>query len=301
MPNVYVIRDPARQVFHFLRYTPLTQRWDPDLAIADDIRNARLRFYHIVNPPPHYAAYQYATVDDNATLTLMIESRDISVLNEFRDIRMAGEGLRYQYAVNSSDPPAEDQRFRERRTLTLDGIEPPEDAEEELTPLQRVAQLLLAAGDPARPSPLAIPRTPLWDDWHTPLPRARRTDTALLRALLRREGDDAQAAAGAGGGGGAGALMAGAGAPLSFWERLAESQAAPAAAPAVDAPRRNIADAMIRDAISQKAQCPISMEPITQETATCVAPCYHVFCRESITRWLERETTCPTCREPCRM
>lgn len=304
MPNLYVIRDPVRGSFHFLRFTPLTQRWDPDLTIPGNIRSARTRLYHLVNPPPHYAEYQYATVDDDATLTLMYELRDPSVVSDFSDIRMAGAGLHRDYVRDTADPPTEDRTFRERRTTTLDSIEPPDDAMEELTPLQRVAQLLLAAGDRTRPTPLTVPRTPLWDDWHTPLPRARRADTALLRALLRREGDDAQAW-GAGGGGGAaaaadpGLAWGGDAAPLSFWDR--PDLAAQIPAPAVEAPRRNIADAMIRDAISQKAQCPISMEPITQDTAACVAPCYHVFCRESIAQWLERETTCPTCREPCRL
>jgi hypothetical protein len=301
MPNhPYIIRDPARGSFHFLRFSPLTRRWDPDLTIPGNIRSARTRLYHLVNPPPYYSEYQYATVDDDATLTLMYELRDPSVVSDFSDIRTAGAGLHRDYVRDTADPPTEDRTFRERRATTLDSIEPPDDGMEDLTPLQRVAQLLLAAGDHTRPAPLTVPRTPLW---------SRRADTTLLRALFRHQGDDAQAAAWAGGGGGAaaaadpGLAWGGDAAPLSFWDRWREpqtqTQAAPA--PAVDAPRRNIADAMIRDAISQKAQCPISMEPITQDTAACVAPCYHVFCRESIAQWLERETTCPTCREPCRM
>lgn len=291
----YVIRDPVRGSYHFLRFTPLTQRWEPDLTIPGQIRNARTRLYHLVNPPPYYAEYQYATVDDDATLTLMYELRDPSVAQNFSDIRMAGAGLHRDYVRDAADPPTEDRTFRERRVTTLGSVTPPPAEEEEeyaLTPLQRAMRLLLATGGEAgRPAPLAIPAAHWWDNdpWHTPVPRPPRT-TALsaLAALLRRSGDDAQA------GGGAGA-----GAAWDTWYGGGEPQTQ--ASVAIDPPRRNIADAMIRDAISQKATCPISMEPITQETAVCVAPCYHVFQRESIAQWLERETSCPTCREPCRL
>lgn len=292
----YVIRDPTRGSFHFLRYYPVSQRWEPDLTIAGEIRNARMRLYHLVNPPAWYAEYQYATVADDATLTLMYELRDPSIAQNFSDIRMGGAGLHRDYVRDTSDPPTEDRTFRERRTTALDSVAPPEDAEEEMTPLQRVAQLLLAAGD-HRPAPLTIPPVRWHDDpWHTPAPR--RPALSVLSALLRRHGDEAQLAAHAGAGGGGG--LAAPADPLWWVDQGAQAQTQEAPRPA-EAPRRNIADAMIRDAISQKATCPISMEPITQETAACVAPCYHVFQRESITTWLARETTCPTCREPCRL
>ena len=63
--------------------------------------------------------------------------------------------------------------------------------------------------------------------------------------------------------------------------------------------QRRVADVMIAEAIRSGTTCPISMEVLTASTAVCVAPCYHVFDRASITHWLESNDTCPQCRVPC--
>jgi hypothetical protein len=63
--------------------------------------------------------------------------------------------------------------------------------------------------------------------------------------------------------------------------------------------QKRIADLVIKDAIQQQLSCPITMNPFTPETATCVAPCYHLFDKEAITTWLETNDTCPECRERC--
>lgn len=55
---------------------------------------------------------------------------------------------------------------------------------------------------------------------------------------------------------------------------------------------------MLREAIAEKKSCPISMDPITLDSV-CVAPCYHCFTKESIEQWLQKNTTCPECRETC--
>lgn len=54
--------------------------------------------------------------------------------------------------------------------------------------------------------------------------------------------------------------------------------------------------ALISHAIKEQMTCPISMNPIDQQTA-CVTSCQHIFDRASIRRWLQRNTSCPVCRE----
>ena len=71
--------------------------------------------------------------------------------------------------------------------------------------------------------------------------------------------------------------------------------------PTVDSPKKRIADILIADAVSKGEQCCISMNPLTPDTASCVAPCYHIFETEAIKTWLATKHTCPTCREPCVM
>lgn len=63
--------------------------------------------------------------------------------------------------------------------------------------------------------------------------------------------------------------------------------------------QKRIADLVIKDVIQQELTCSITMNPFTPETATCVAPCYHVFDKDAITTWLETKDTCPECREKC--
>jgi hypothetical protein len=63
--------------------------------------------------------------------------------------------------------------------------------------------------------------------------------------------------------------------------------------------QKRIADLIIKDAIQQELTCSITMNPLTLQSATCVAPCYHVFDKEAITKWLATKDTCPECREKC--
>jgi hypothetical protein len=63
--------------------------------------------------------------------------------------------------------------------------------------------------------------------------------------------------------------------------------------------QKRIADLVIKDAVKQELICPITMNPLTLSSATCVSPCYHIFEKDAITRWLETKNTCPECREQC--
>jgi hypothetical protein len=56
---------------------------------------------------------------------------------------------------------------------------------------------------------------------------------------------------------------------------------------------------MIEKAIEENLSCSITLTPLTQETAACVAPCYHVFDKEAIQIWLTTKNTCPECRRVC--
>jgi len=57
---------------------------------------------------------------------------------------------------------------------------------------------------------------------------------------------------------------------------------------------------LVEDAIKKKQDCPITMEPITKELAR-VTSCYHVFDRDAITTWLIAHTTCPVCKQTCKV
>jgi hypothetical protein len=57
-----------------------------------------------------------------------------------------------------------------------------------------------------------------------------------------------------------------------------------------------VADALITAAVTKEAICPITMEPITTETAS-VTPCYHIFDATALASWIASgNTTCPTCK-----
>jgi hypothetical protein len=66
-------------------------------------------------------------------------------------------------------------------------------------------------------------------------------------------------------------------------------------------PQKYVADLVIADKIRQGATCSITMEPLSSCPAgpACVAPCYHCFDKEAIQEWLQRNETCPECRQPC--
>lgn len=54
--------------------------------------------------------------------------------------------------------------------------------------------------------------------------------------------------------------------------------------------------ALIDYAIQEKMSCPISMTPITKDTA-CVTTCQHVFERANLEQWFADHSTCPVCRQ----
>jgi hypothetical protein len=62
-----------------------------------------------------------------------------------------------------------------------------------------------------------------------------------------------------------------------------------------------VATALVADAIARGLACPITLEPITPDTATTVTPCYHVFDADALSIWVAAATTppaCPTCKAP---
>ena len=56
---------------------------------------------------------------------------------------------------------------------------------------------------------------------------------------------------------------------------------------------------MIEKAVAEGLACPITLISLTEATAACVAPCYHVFDNEAIQTWLITKNTCPECRRVC--
>lgn len=60
----------------------------------------------------------------------------------------------------------------------------------------------------------------------------------------------------------------------------------------------HVASLLIAHAVSTGAICPITMEPIQNETAT-TTPCGHVFTESALQRWIAAQRhTCPECRAP---
>jgi hypothetical protein len=59
-----------------------------------------------------------------------------------------------------------------------------------------------------------------------------------------------------------------------------------------------VANIMKQDAIRNRAQCPISMEPITEATRASLTSCYHIFEAENLNDWLQRNPSCPLCKKP---
>lgn len=66
----------------------------------------------------------------------------------------------------------------------------------------------------------------------------------------------------------------------------------PAPSPAAPAPvPKFVADALIRDAITAAATCPITMEPLKTDT-TAVTACFHLFERDAIAAWMVQSGGC---------
>jgi hypothetical protein len=59
---------------------------------------------------------------------------------------------------------------------------------------------------------------------------------------------------------------------------------------------KHVAALVIDKAVSEGAQCPITMETLTKEAAA-VTSCGHVFQAEALRTWLSARGTCPECRQ----
>ncbi len=61
---------------------------------------------------------------------------------------------------------------------------------------------------------------------------------------------------------------------------------------------KHIVQLIAENAVSHAEQCPITMDDITLDNAS-VTSCYHVFNHSAITKWFEKESTCPVCKTEC--
>jgi hypothetical protein len=61
--------------------------------------------------------------------------------------------------------------------------------------------------------------------------------------------------------------------------------------------RRGTYENLREHIIPECTQCTISLEDFSDTTEVIVLPCRHAFTVDGIQRWLQTNTTCPTCRE----
>jgi hypothetical protein len=93
-------------------------------------------------------------------------------------------------------------------------------------------------------------------------------------------------------------------APRPSAPRAAPRAESRATRPAAARPQRrtpfptHLVAAVLAHAASTATLCPITMEPVTPDTAT-VTSCGHIFQSTAIVQWLTDHDTCPECRAPC--
>ena len=60
----------------------------------------------------------------------------------------------------------------------------------------------------------------------------------------------------------------------------------------------HLVDSVLTAAETEGKTCPITMEPIRKETAA-ITSCGHIFQKMAIHEWLQRNDSCPECRQRC--
>jgi hypothetical protein len=298
---------------HWLLYKGASNSLEIDHWSLAAIRDDRMRLYGLHNQDPWYSSYTHATVHDDGTLIFYrpwnLNYGSIYHLN-FTVTSPLSMISRYTLV---HDPVIADMNYRDRRTSAIEeGSNPPpsppgggaalaQGAESvQVAPASTPLGMALAA--------VVIPNThrnvtPL-DVWATPLAYVEDTLTEetvpsdsprsffdenreehirnllndppitfpllseLAMSLLRSEYSDVPV------------LVKG-------------------CAKKIPGPVKRVADIVIADALNQELSCAISLTPLTKENAVCVAPCYHVFEKDGIQKWLSTSSTCPECRTPC--
>lgn len=61
---------------------------------------------------------------------------------------------------------------------------------------------------------------------------------------------------------------------------------------------QHIVNSYIEISIAREETCPISMAPLTRETAS-LTPCGHLCARHEAEHWIQGAHSCPVCRSPC--
>jgi len=250
-------------------------QWIYDEWTSSHILDNSVRMYRLVDPDPWYTRYHFATVNDNGVLVQYTPINDNrEMLLEW--IRVRGEaGIPYSVLISSSSPPDDDREYRRVRydstlinTYDLNTINPlminRDYTLEEVPSIENNSESALGV----------LGRVVEAIDNITNNRRINNVRQAILRAstypprLIIPEFDGL------------------------LWGDIEGRRP-------IQRVQKHVADLVIADAIKSEITCPISMELLQVETAVCVAPCYHCFQRESITRWLTTNHTCPQCRETC--
>ena len=260
------------------------------------LHNNQMRFYKFWNALPHYDQYDFATVHNDATLILYKRFNPSDWNTDHLSFNLYDNPPVIDYHLSSS-PPDDDYLYRINNFATSSDYPPAPppggaalaDGAESILPTPPSPPVLLAALAAPYHHVTPLQTMNLWnthnqhEDPHTTHtytiydetqptqtgygPSSMESARLLLTALLLPDRTPIS--------------------PIKNYSVKPKS------------PMKRVADLVIQDALKQELCCAISLNPLTVENAVCVAPCYHVFEKESISKWLTTSSTCPECRETC--
>lgn len=250
------------------------------------IHRDEMRFYKFWGAPPHYDAFDYATVHDDATLILYTKWTPAYGTIDHLDFDLMLNPSVIEYKLSSS-PPDDDFAYRQSRFASSHPNYPPSPPPGGAALADGAESILSSPSSPSMPLllPVAALALPLHDTTHNTLNLWTLLATEPTQVLEEQETPAAYP-------------IYGPSTMESARTLLQGMFGTPKPNPSVS-PNKRVAGIVIADALNQELCCAITLNPLTKENAVCVAPCYHVFEKEAITKWLETSTTCPECRQSC--
>jgi hypothetical protein len=292
---------------YWLLYTDFSGNLQIDYWSIQAIREDRMRLYTLENQPSYYAWYSFATVHDDSTLIVYRNcTGDVSHL----DFSLSSPFDRIMPYCTTDNPVTSDIAYRALRMppLTSGSDSPPFPPGGGAALADGAESLLSSASLDQQPVLMAALALPHYTPNVNMLLNLMVAEDDLDTVHVAYYGDDTVPN------------------PSIYQETPVTTGAGPSSMESArillydmfvagrnntsskipydnpnkpKSPLKRVADLVIADALKQDLCCAISLNPLTKETAVCVAPCYHVFEKESIQMWLSTSSTCPECREVC--